>query len=150
MKEAVIGFIIALVVSCAMAGMENNPISPTGWTFSQAAVGDTVPEVNVGTFQGEVLDSSLPVLVEFYKQNDPHCITMKPIINKLATDSQGYVRVVKIDVDSNQVLTERYDVEGVPGYVLFKEGKAINGLKGELTQPELTKWVKRELDMPVD
>lgn len=150
MKEAVIGFVIALLVSCVLAGMETNPISPTGWTFANVAAGDTVPDVNVGTFQGEVLDSSLPVLVEFYKQDDQHCTTMKPIMSKLATDSQGYVRVVKVDVDANQVLTERYDVEGVPGYVLFKDGKAINGLKGELSQAELTKWIKRELDMPVD
>jgi thioredoxin-like negative regulator of GroEL len=75
---------------------------------------------------------------------------MSPILNKLATDSQGYVRVVKVDADSNTTLAERYDVEGVPGFVLFKEGKAINGIKGEMTQPELTKWVKQELDMPTD
>ncbi len=149
MKEAVIGFVIALLVSCTLAGFDN-PLSPTGWTFANAPVADVVTDVNAGTFQGEVLDSQLPVLVEFYKQNDPHCLTMSPILNKLATDSQGYVRVVKVDVDSNETLTERYDVQGVPGYVLFKEGKAINGIKGEMTQPELTKWVKQELDIPTD
>ncbi len=149
MKEAVIGFVIALLVSCTLAGFDN-PLSPTGWTFANAPVADTVTDVNAGTFQGEVLDSQLPVLVEFYRPTDPHCLTMSPIVNKLATDSQGYVRVVKVDVDSNQTLTERYDVQGVPGYVLFKEGKAINGIKGEMTQPELTKWVKQELDMPTD
>lgn len=149
MKEAVIGFLIALLVSSALAGLDS-PISPTGWTFPNAPVADAVTDVNAGTFQGEVLDSQSPVLVEFYRPTDPHCLTMSPIVNKLATESQGYVRVVKVDVDSNQTLTERYDVEGVPGFVLFKEGKAINGIKGEMTQPELTKWVKQELDMPTD
>ncbi len=152
MKEAVIGFIIALVTSCILAGNDGgNPlISPTGWTFANAPAPDAVTEVNAGTFQGEVLDSGLPVMVEFYKENDAHCLTMKPIVSKLANDSQGYVRVVKVNVDTNQALVERYDVEGVPGYVLFKEGKAINGVKGEMSQTDLTKWIKRELDMPVD
>lgn len=149
MKEIVIGFVIALLVSSTLAGFDN-PISPTGWTFANTPVAETVNEVNAGTFQGEVLDSQLPVLVEFYRLNDLHCLTMSPIISKMATESQGYVRVVKVDVDTNQALTERYDVQGVPGYVLFKEGKAINGIKGEMTQPELTKWVKQELDMPTD
>jgi len=152
MKEAIIGFIIALLVSCALNSTEGgNPLTtPTGWTFANAPAPDAVTEVNTGTFQGEVLDSSLPVMVEFYKENDAHCQSMKPVVNKIATDSQGYVRVVKVNVDTNAALVERYDVQGVPGYVLFKEGKAINGMKGEMSQPDLTKWIKRELDMPVD
>lgn len=148
MKEAVIGFMIALVVSCTLAGFDN-PISPTGWTFANSVTPDVVADVNAGTFQGEVLDSQLPVLVEFYTQDCPHCENMKPAITKLASDSQGYLRVAKVDSSANQVLADRYQVNGVPAFVLFKEGKALNGTTGEMSREELETWIKRELDMPV-
>lgn len=148
MKEAVIGFIIALLVSAYLAGSET-PISPSGWTFANSVSPDIIADVNAGTFQGEVLDSQLPVLAEFYTQDCPHCDNMKPLMNKLASDSQGYLRVVKVDSSANPVLAERYQVSGVPAFVLFKEGKAINGTTGEMSREELETWVKRELDMPV-
>lgn len=148
MKEIVIGFIIALVASSILAD-SGQLISPNGWTFANSAGPDLLEEVNAGTFQGEVLDSQLPVLVEFYTQECVHCQAMKPILTQMASEAQGYLRVVKVDAQANPALSERYKVEGVPAYVLFKDGKTIYGEKGEMTKAELEKWVKQELDMPV-
>ncbi len=101
-----------------------------------------------GTFQGEVLDSSIPVLVEFYTQSCVHCQNMKPELAKLSQESQGYLRMYKVDSETNRSLAEKYDVSGVPAFVLFKQGKVVNSTAGEMTKDELAKWVKQELDLP--
>ena len=147
MKEIVVGFIIALIVSSMLASGDGLK-PPSGWNFTMPTeTGSTVAEVNAGTFQGEVLDSQLPVLCEFVMDNSEPCETMKPIVNQLSSEAQGYLRVVKIDASANPALVDRYKVTGAPTFVLFKEGKTLNSNRGEMTKEELTKWVKRELDM---
>jgi len=151
MRELVIGFLIALFVSSYMASGGPTPYQ-NGWTFGNTTIGpDPITEVNAGTFQGEVLDSHTPVLVEFYTQTDSHCENMKPAVTQLASESQGFLRVVKIDAEAsgNSAITRRYDISSFPSFVLIKDGKAVNGTSGEMAKKELENWVKRELDIPV-
>jgi len=149
MKELVIGFLIALFVSSYISGGGPTPYQ-NGWTFGNTVVGpDPITDVNVGTFQGEVLDSHTPVLAVFSLDSDVHCTNMKPALNQLANESQGFVRMVKIDGASNVSLVQRYDIKSYPSYLLFKDGKPVNGTSGEMTKKELETWVKRELDIPV-
>jgi thioredoxin 1 len=149
MKELVVGFLIALFVSSYLSSGGPTPYQ-NGWTFGNATIGpDPITDVNAGTFQGEVLDSHTPVLAEFYTQSCVHCANMKPALTQLATESQGFVRVVKIDAEANAAVTQRYDIKGFPSFVLFKDGKAVNGTSGEMPKKDLENWVKRELDIPV-
>ncbi|MBU6453872.1 MAG: thioredoxin family protein [Cyanobacteria bacterium REEB67] len=151
MKELVIGFLIALFVSSYMNSNAPAPFQ-NGWNFGAANLGlpDPINDVNAGTFQGEVLDSHTPVLAEFYTQSDPHSTAMKPALSQLATESQGFVRIVRIDADANAALTQRYDIKSYPSFVLFKEGKAVNGTSGEMEKKDLENWVKKELDIPTN
>jgi len=149
MKDLVVGFLIALFVSSYIASGGPTPYQ-NGWTFGNTSVGpDPITEVNAGTFQGEVLDSHTPVLAEFVIAADAHCENMKPALIQLANESQGFVRIVRIDANANAALTSRYDIKGFPSFVLFKDGKAVNGTSGEMAKKELENWVKRELDVPV-
>jgi thioredoxin 1 len=149
MKDLVVGFLIALFVSSYIASGGPTPYQ-NGWTFGNTAIGpDPITDVNSGTFQGEVLDSHTPVLAEFYSQSDAHSANMKEPLTQLANESQGFVRVVRIDASANAALTGRYDIKGFPSFVLFKDGKAVNGTSGEMAKKELENWVKRELDIPV-
>jgi len=149
MRDIFVGFIVALFVSSYIASGSPVPYQ-NGWSFGNTTVGpDPITEVNAGTFQGEVLDSHTPVLAEFYTQTDAHCENMKPAVTQLANESQGFLRIVKIDAESNANLTQRYDVKAFPSFVLFKDGKAVNGTSGEMVKKELENWVKRELDVPV-
>jgi thioredoxin 1 len=151
MKELALGFLIALFVSSCMNGGGPTPFQ-NGWTFGGNPLGnpDAVSDVNAGTFQGDVLDSHEPVLVEFYTQADSHSTAMKPALNQLANESQGFVRIVKIDAEANAALTQRYDIKSYPSFVLFKEGKAVNGTSGEMEKKDLENWVKKELDIPTN
>ncbi len=151
LKELVIGFLVALGISSYLAG--TNGVDPSnGWGLPPTTAGgqgpDLIDEVNAGTFQGEVLDSSIPVLVEFYTQSCVHCQNMKPELAKLSQESQGYLRMYKVDSETNRSLAEKYDVTGTPAFVLFKQGKVVNSTAGEMTKDELAKWVKQELDLP--
>ncbi|MBS1989079.1 MAG: hypothetical protein JSS86_07235 [Cyanobacteria bacterium SZAS LIN-2] len=149
MKELVVGFLIALFVSSYIASGAPVPYQ-NGWTFGNTTVGpDPVTEVNADTFQGEVLDSHTPVLVEFYRPEDQHCEAMKEAVTQLANESQGFVHVVKVDANSNAPLVQRYDVKSFPSFVLFKDAKAANGISGEMPKKDLENFVKRELDIPV-
>jgi thioredoxin 1 len=150
MKDLVVGFLIALFISSYIASGGPTPYQ-NGWTFGNTAVGpDPITDVNAGTFQGEVLDSHTPVLAEFYLDSDVHSTNMKTPVTELASESQGFVRVVRIDANANATLTSRYDVKSFPAFVLFKDGKAVNGTSGEMKKQELENWVKRELDIPVN
>jgi thioredoxin 1 len=151
MKELVIGFLIALFVSSYMNSGGPTPFQ-NGWNVGGSALGnpDPIADVNAGTFQGEVLDSHTPVLAEFYTQADTHSNAMKPALGQLATESQGFVRIVKIDAEANPALTQRYDIKSYPSFVLFKEGKAVNGTSGEMEKKDLEGWVKKELDIPTN
>lgn len=151
MKELFWGFLIALFVSSYVNSGGPTPYQ-NGWTFGNGSNGspDAITEVNAGTFQGEVLDSHTPVLCEFFTNSDPHSNAMKPAVSQLATESQGFVHVVKIDGEANAALVQRYDVKSYPAFILFKEGKAVNGTSGEMDKKELETWVKKELDIPVN
>ncbi|HMX46198.1 MAG TPA: thioredoxin family protein [Candidatus Obscuribacter sp.] len=155
MKELIIGFLIALVISSYMNG--SNIDSQFGWNQAAASLpgaggnqgSELIDDINEGTFQGEVLDSHEPVLVEFYSQDCVHCTNMKPELGKLAQESQGYLKVYKVDAKANGALAERYEVMALPGFVLFSKGKPVNSTSGEMSKQELSNWVKKELDIPV-
>lgn len=153
MKELIIGFLIALVVSSYIAGQPENA-SANGWNFAAKQADspgvDLVDEVNEGTFQGEVLDSHEPVLVEFFEENNAACTEMKPVLSKIAQESQGYLRLYKVNAKTNPVLTEKYEATVAPTYVLLSQGKVLNSTSGILSQKDLSDWVKRELDMPTN
>ncbi len=150
MKDLVIGFLIALFVSSYLSSGGPTPYQ-NGWTFGNTVVGpDAVTDVNAGTFQGEVLDSHTPVLVEFWVEGDQHSLNMKQPVSDLATESQGFLHVVRVDGNANVALATRYDIKTYPSFVLFKDGKAVNGTSGEMAKKDLENWVKRELDIPVN
>jgi thioredoxin 1 len=151
MKDLVIGFLIAMFISAYLASGGPTPYT-NGWNLAPPGVSgpDPVTDVNAGTFQGEVLDSHNPVLVEFFVDGDMHCVNMKPVVAEMATESLGFLHVVRIDGNANVALTSRYDVKTYPAFVIFKDGRAVNATSGEISKKDLENWVKRELDIPVN
>ncbi len=81
-------------------------------------------------FQQEVLQSDLPVLVDFFAVWCPPCRAVAPIIDQLAADFAGKLKVVKIDIDQSPVLTDQYGIQGVPTFVVFKGGQEATRLIG--------------------
>ena len=94
------------------------------------------------TFQEEVLDASLPVLVDFTAVWCGPCKMLEPIVQELAEDWAGQVKVVKLDVDHNQELAMQYQVMGVPTLMLFKGGVIKERLTGYRSKKQILKKVQ--------
>lgn len=86
--------------------------------------------VGEGSFQTEVLESQMPVLVDFGAVWCGPCKMLDPVVKQLATEWSGKVKVVKLDVDDSPDLAVQYQVLGVPTLMLFVGGKPIERMSG--------------------
>lgn len=104
-----------------------------------------VSHVNRQQFQQEVLESDLPVVVDFYASWCPPCRALSPILDRLAREFSGQIKFVKVNSDEEPDLAGSYDVTGLPTLVLIEDGKVrgkIAGLPQEAAfRAELRKWV---------
>ncbi|NIS81191.1 MAG: thioredoxin [Anaerolineales bacterium] len=89
-----------------------------------------LPELNDENFEVEVLQSELPVLVDFGAEWCHPCKQLDPIVEELASEWEGKVKVVKLDIDSNVDSTMRFGVMGVPTLILFIDGEPVERLMG--------------------
>ncbi|MDX1377409.1 MAG: thioredoxin [Anaerolineales bacterium] len=94
-------------------------------------------KVDEGTFQTEVLDSSQPVLVDFSAVWCQPCKMLDPVVQQLAGEWDGKVKVVKIDADENQNLVMQYGVMGIPTLLFMKNGEVKERVTGYLPKEKL-------------
>ena len=80
-------------------------------------------ELNETNFQTEVLDSDLPVLVDFWSERCGPCKQLAPVLNQLSEEMKGTAKICKIDVVANMKLTASYGVRSVPNLLFFKNGE---------------------------
>lgn len=88
-------------------------------------------------FETEVLQSDLPVLVDFFAVWCGPCQMLAPIIEELATELEGKVKVGKMNVDENNQTAQKYSIMSIPTLVLFKKGQPIKTLTGLRTKEDL-------------
>ncbi len=98
--------------------------------------------VTDATFQADVLQSPLPVLVDFWAPWCGPCKMMGPIIDELATEYEGKAKIVKLNVDENPETPGQFNVMSIPTFVMFKEGKPVATFIG--AKPKES--VKKEID----
>lgn len=87
-------------------------------------------EVTDATFEQEVLQAALPTLVDFWAAWCGPCRMIAPVVEALAAQYEGKMRVAKLDVDSNQQTPSRYGVTGIPTLILFKDGAEVTRIVG--------------------
>ena len=81
-------------------------------------------------FESEVLQSDIPVLVDFYADWCGPCKAMGPVVEALAQESEGKAKVGKINTDDNQDIAMEYGVMSIPTFIVFKGGKAVKKMVG--------------------
>ena len=91
----------------------------------------------------ELIDSpGMPVLVDFYADWCGPCKTMAPILQQFAAQQQGKLRIIKIDVDKNQAVAQKYRVQSIPTLILFSKGQPVWRQAGVVPAPQLTQAVQ--------
>jgi thioredoxin 1 len=100
------------------------------------------PFVSDATFEKEVLQSSEPVIVDFFAEWCGPCKAMAPALEAVATELKGKVKVVKIDVDQNPATTGKYRIRAMPTLMVFKDGEVAEERVGALVQKkQLADWI---------
>jgi thioredoxin 1 len=98
--------------------------------------------VSDANFDQEVLKSSEPVLVDFFAEWCGPCKAMAPALEQVAVDMKGKVKVAKLDVDQNPLVTQKYAIQAMPTMMIFKGGEKVAERVGALTQKkQLQDWI---------
>ena len=102
-------------------------------------------DVNTADFQAKVLESDLPVLVDFWAPWCGPCRALGPTVEKVAQKYAGKLTVAKINVDENQRIAMDYGISGIPALLVFKGGELVNRGAGNMPQSRLEKLVEPAL-----
>jgi thioredoxin 1 len=100
---------------------------------------------NKDNFKGLVLESTQPVLVDFFATWCGHCQKLLPLLDEVAVDMAGKVGVVKINVDENRDLAQKFDIKGLPTMILFKDGNVLDRLIGFMPKDKIIEKVTAKI-----
>jgi len=100
-----------------------------------------IAQVSDDTFDSEVLKSPLPVLIDFWAPWCGPCRAIAPIVDELAGEYAGKLKIVKMNVDDNPRTPARYGVRGIPNLILFKNGEVQQQIVGAAPKAHLVKAI---------
>ncbi len=105
--------------------------------------GQAVLEVKDATFEKEVLQATQLVLVDFWAAWCGPCRALGPVVDEVATQYLGKLKVMKMDVDSNSATPMRYGIRGIPALLLFKGGKVAEQIVGYVPKETIDKAIQK-------
>jgi thioredoxin 1 len=106
---------------------------------------DGVVEVTEATFEAEVLKSETPVLVDFWAAWCGPCRMIGPIVEELATEYAGKLKIAKVNVDNSQNVAVTFGIHSIPTLIFFKDGKEVNRIIGAVSKESLKSTVEENL-----
>jgi thioredoxin 1 len=102
---------------------------------------DAIVHVTDANFEQEVLQSDIPVLVDYWAEWCGPCKMIAPILDEVAKDYEGKVKICKLDVDANQAVPAKFGIRGIPTLMIFKDGNAEATKVGALSKNQLSEFI---------
>lgn len=102
-------------------------------------------DINDSNFKAEVLEESLPVLVDFWAVWCGPCLRLAPLIEEIAKDYKGKLKVCKLNIDESPKTASGCDIMSIPTLAIFKKGKVVDKIIGALPKAELESAIKRHV-----
>ena len=107
--------------------------------------GADVLNIGDGEFKKEVLESQQPVLVDFWATWCAPCRAIAPLIDDLATQYKGQVKVTKINIDDNQGTPQQYGIRSIPTLLVFKGGQVVEQIVGRVDKSRIEDALRKAL-----
>jgi thioredoxin 1 len=105
----------------------------------------TIMKTTDASFEADVLQSDVPVVVDFWAEWCGPCKMIAPFLEELATDKAAQVRIAKVNIDDNPLTPTKYGVRGIPTLMLFKNGEITATKVGALPKSKLYEWVEESI-----
>ncbi|MBN7798248.1 thioredoxin TrxA [Parahaliea mediterranea] len=106
---------------------------------------EQIVHVTDASFDDEVLKSDLPVLVDFWAEWCGPCKMIAPVLDEIASEYDGKLKVCKVDVDANPDIPPKFGIRGIPTLIVFKNGNAEATKVGALSKSQLADFVQEVL-----
>ncbi len=110
-----------------------------------ATGGDAIKDATAETFVADVIEASMqtPVIVDFWAPWCGPCKQLTPLLEKVVQSAQGKVKLVKINIDENQLIAQQMRIQSIPAVVAFKSGQPVDGFMGAIPESQIRQFVDR-------
>ncbi|MBT6104943.1 thioredoxin TrxA [Porticoccaceae bacterium] len=106
---------------------------------------DTIVHVTDASFEADVLQSDIPALVDFWAEWCGPCKMIAPILDEIAMEYAGKIKICKVDVDSNPETAAKFNVRGIPTLLILKNGVVEATKVGALSKGQLTEFIETQV-----
>ena len=106
---------------------------------------DAIIVISDSNFESEVVNSDVPVLIDFWAPWCGPCRAVAPMVEEISSSYEGKIKVGKLNVDENQSTTMKFGIRSIPTLIMFKGGEAVDQIIGAVPKGEIEKVVEKSL-----